>query len=328
MVGQGLRNGEAGYSLIEALVTTAIMTIVMGIAFQGSTDLFTATQRDSTQSYVTTRARAAMDSVVRMLRRDFVEFNVVTGKPLGVNFDLNDGGKPLVRDGMLFYTDANFTAQLGGEPFHPGFDDVDNDDKADVIGIGLVAQDIDGDGTQDFVDLEPKDDLPDDLDKDGVADPLWTLMMVRFKNINEVSTAALWRDGRALTTNVYVRRLNKAGALTGANIATFQFSSHNSLAMWADSVDLGGNADNDVSEAELGNMTTKDGIINDANEVGAIDSMTVTLNVVEVTNQGLGRIVVLSGDISSDLITPRNLLLMRRNGVVGLPDPGAAGNVD
>lgn len=328
------RNGQAGLSLVELLVAMGVTTAIMALTFSSTAELIMATQRDSAQSYTTTRARGAMALVVRLLRNDFVQFNTRAATPLGVNFDLDDDGVPVVRDGVLLYFDSNFTAQIyesggAGQPMSAGFDDQDGDGQADLFGIGMVAQDLNPqNGTQDFVDVTPRDGAADDLDRDGNADLLWTLNLVRFNNIGQVSDPARWRQGRVVATNVYVRRLNPAGALVGSNLRTFEYSAHNALAMLYDTAALGGNGNTIVDETEIGRMVSVDGVINSANEVSAIDSITMTLNVVEVTDEGNGKRVVLSGDISSDLITPRTLMLIKRNGIVGLADPSLAANVD
>jgi hypothetical protein len=179
---------------------------------------------------------------------------------------------------------------------------------------------------QDVIDLN-HDGVADDLDRDGNSDKLWTLTMATFNKIADVSTVSRWKQARVLATNCYVRKLVASGTLTGPNISTFQFSAHNPLAMLFDTAAYGGNADDNVSESELGNMISADGIINSANEVASIDSITITLNVVEQTHEGSGRTIVLSGDISSDLITPRSLTLLKRNGIVSLPDPTLASNI-
>jgi hypothetical protein len=138
---------------------------------------------------------------------------------------------------------------------------------------------------------------------------------------------ALWKAGQVLATNVYIQRVVKTAALSGSNIIEFQFSAHNPTAMLFDTAGLNGNANDTVEENELGNMTSVDGLINAVNEVAAIDSITITLNVVELSREGLGRTIVLSGDISSDIVTPRTLALIRRNGIVGLPNPALSFNI-
>jgi len=328
----GHQTSEAGMTLIELLIALTILTILMGLTLQSFGTLIQITTRDSTQSWVTSSARGAMERVTRLLRNDLVEFNAVPNTPLGVNFDLNaQAGDPIVRDGILIYVDRNHTALIyegstSGQPQTAGFDDTDGDGKADVIGVGLVRQDLNHDGVQDFIDLN-NDGHPDDLDGDGNADPLWTMTMVRFNSIADVSNTALWLNGQILAADIYIRRLVPTGPLSGTNIRTFQFSAHNPLAMAYDTADFGGNGDGDVAENELGNVTTADGIINAANEVAAIDSTIVTLNVVQVARQGRGRTAVLSGDITSGLFTPRTLLLIRRNGMIGLPDPTKSVNI-
>jgi type II secretory pathway pseudopilin PulG len=338
-------NTQAGMSLIELTISMGILTALLSLIFQSFADVTQNAARDSAQSYAVSRARGAMELVARSLRADLIQFNTVAGSPLGVNFDLNEPatptGTPVVRDGILFYFDANHTAQIykqgsSGQPQTAGFDDANGDGFADVMGLGLVPQDLNGNDVQDFIDLN-RDGQPDDLDGDGNVDPLWAVTMVHFDKLADVSNATLWREGRILTTDVYIRRLvallpnGLPGPLSGSNIVTFQFSAHNPVAMLYD-FGFGGNRDDIVSENELGNMTlvggVRDGIINDANEAASIDSVTISLNVVELASDGLGKKIVLSGDISSDLITPRALALTRRNGIVGIADPGQAVHVN
>ena len=309
------------------IVSIGVLSVLMSLAFRSSTEVMQATQRDSAQSYATSRARGAMDLVVRVLRNELVSFNVRAGTPLGINFSLDDGGNPLVRDAILFYFDSNRTAQLFPNGT-AGFDDMDGDTLAGVMGIGMVIQDLNRDGIQDFIDIRPRDGVPDDLDRDGQPDRLWSLAMIRFNNIGQVNDPALWRNGRTLTSNVIVRRLVPANPITGPNSTIFRFSAHNPAAMLQDLAAFGGNANDIVDENELGNMVSADGIINATNEVASIDSITITLNVVDVTNEGLGREVVVSGDISSDLVTPRPIVLIRRNGIVGSLDPTLGTNVN
>jgi type II secretory pathway pseudopilin PulG len=337
------RDAEAGLSLVELLITMGVLGALMAVVFQSMGQLVQSTTRDSTQSYVTSRARAAVENVTRSLRDEFVMFNTVPGTPLGVNFSLNDtDGTPLVWDGILYYFDSERKAQIysgpNGQPFTAGLTDrlgpdtngdgkPDPDTKADVIGIGLVRQHLLGwDKPQDFIDLN-HDANADVLDGDGNAQPLWTLSMVRFNNIGDVNNVALWKAGQVLATNVYIQRVVKTAALSGSNIIEFQFSAHNPTAMLFDTAGLNGNANDTVEENELGNMTSVDGLINAVNEVAAIDSITITLNVVELSREGLGRTIVLSGDISSDIVTPRTLALIRRNGIVGLPNPALSFNI-
>ena len=258
-----------------------------------------------------------------------MHFNTVAGTPLGLNFDLD--GDVLVRDGLLYYFDSNSTAQIysggvNGEAQTAGFDDMDGDGFADVIGIGLVSQDLNSDGVQDFIDLD-NDGQPDDLDGDGNLDPWWTMTFVVFDNIGEVNDSDLWNAGQVLATNLYIRRLDPTDALSGFNIDTFQFSAHASVPMLYDTAAFGGNGDGTVDETELGRMTTVDDIINTVDEVSSVDSITITLHVAEVAGLGSGRRLLL-GDYSRSLITPRMLQLIRANGIVGVPDPTQAVNVN
>ncbi len=326
----GAGKGQAGVSIIEMLLGISILIIFTGMVFQSFSQLYKVTGKQTMQSDTTSKARGAMERVAQSLRDDLVEFNAVSGTPLGVNFDLNDtGDNPVVRDGILYYFDENHTAQLydagSGQVATAGLDDASGDGLADVIGIGLVRQDLNGDGIQDFIDLN-NDGVADDLDGDGNPDPLWALTLVHFNNINDVSTASLWLNGQVLATNLYIRRLDAMGPLSAYNIDTFQFSAHNPIAMLYDTAAYGGDQDTIVEEDELGNMKSADGIINDPSEVSAIDSITITLHIAEISHTGK-RSIVLS-DISSDLITPRLLQLIRQNGIVGLPDPTLAGNIN
>src|SRR5206468_11418317 len=107
----------------------------------------------------------------------------------------------VVRDGLLYYVDLNHTAQIynssNGQASNAGLDDANGDGFADVIGIGLVPQNLKlsgsgyrNDGNQDFIDLN-NDGVADDLDKDGNADPLWSLTMVHFNKISDVTNVNL-----------------------------------------------------------------------------------------------------------------------------------------
>ena len=323
---------QAGLSLVELLVTTGVLAAVLTLTMGSMGTLLQFTAVETTQSNATTTARGAVEAVVRVMRDELVEFNTVAGTPLGVNFDLNNAdGTPVVRDGVLFYFDHDHTAQIfegstKGQPESAGLDDADGDHNADVTGVGLVVQDIDGDGNQDFIDLNG-DHQPDDVDNDGRPDLLWTLTLVRFSSIAAVSTPAAWLAGRPLAVNVYIRTLDPRGPLSGANIATFQFTAHNELAMAYDTADFGGNGDGTCDERELGSLATADRVIDAANEVASIDSVALTLSVVQVARQGLGRASLQRGEVLSDRITPRTLALIRRNGMVGLPDPTKASNI-
>jgi type II secretory pathway pseudopilin PulG len=321
-------DGQAGMSLVELMISVGVLMALMSVVFQSFADLTQSTARESTQSYATSKARGAMERLALSFRNDLVHFNMVPDTPLGINFDLDDDdGNPFLRDGMLYYFDRNHTAQFfkagaTGEAQTTGLDDQNGDGFADVIGVGLVRQDLNEDGVQDFIDLN-RDGQPDDLDGDGHQDPLWTLALVQFNSINDVTDPNLWRQGLVLATNLYIRRIDPAGPLTGNNIATFEFSAHNPLAMLYDTAAYGGNGNGIVDEPELGRMTTADDEINAANEVASIDSITITLHVAEIANRRL-----VSGDISSDLITPRPLQLMKSNGMVGIPDPTRAANIN
>ena len=168
---------------MEIVLAIGILTGLRGMVFQSFVSLSQNTAEEAARSYATSKVRGAMDRLVLTIRNDFVHFNVVAGTPLGINLDLD--GDALVRDGLLYYFDRNRSAQIfstgaNGEAQTTGLDDVDGDGFADVVGIGLVSQDLDGDGAQDFIDLND-DGLPDDLDGDGNPDPWWTLTFVAFR---------------------------------------------------------------------------------------------------------------------------------------------------
>lgn len=326
-----VRASESGLSLVELLIVMGVLTVIMALSMQSFGALTRVTVRDSAQSYLTSSGRGAVDLVVLLLRNEFVQFNTVPGTPLGVNFDLDGSQGPLVRDGILFYVDANHNAELfagatPGQPQTAGFDDDNADGQADVVGLGLVRQDVNGDGVQDFVDAN-NDGQPDDVNGDGQADPLWSLVQVHFENVTAVSRPELWRAGRVLCTNVLLPRETPTAPLTAPNIRTFQFTAHNPLAQAYDTADWGGNGNGTVDEREIGNMESSDGVINTAVEVASIDSISVSLTVVQAARQGEGRVSVEVGAIDSDRITPRALMLIKRNGMIGLPDPTLPVNI-
>lgn len=320
---------EAGTSLVELMIGVGILTGLMGIVGQSFVSLAQNTAQQAARSYATSNVRGASERLALSLRNDLVHFNTVADTPLGLNFELD--GDAVVRDGLLYYVDSDHTAQIyaagvEGEAETTGLDDMDGDGLADVIGVGLVSQDLNGDGTQDFIDLN-SDGQPDDLDGDGNPDPLWTLTRVQFDNLGDATDGALWRDGQVLASNLYIRRVDPAGPLSGFNIDTFEFSAHSPLAMVYDTEEFGGNEDGTVDERELGRITTADGIINAENEVASIDTITISLHIAEVAGIGSARRLIL-GEISSGRITPRTVKLMRTNGIVGVPDPQRVTNVD
>lgn len=322
---------DAGYSIIELVIVLGVMAVVMALSMQAFTSLAQVVTRDTSRSYLTSTARGSVDRVTLLLRNDFVQFNTVTGTPLGVNFDLDETSGALVRDGLLFYVDANHNAQIfpgsvAGQPQSAGLDDVDGDGRADVIGLALVRQDLDRNGVQDIIDANA-DGLADDVDGDGNGDPLWTLTRVRFNNISAVSTTALWRAGDVLATNAYVVRRVASGPLTGSNIRAFQYSASNSLSQVYDTAASGGNDNGLVEEPEIGNMGTADGVINTATEVASIDSIAISLPFVQVARQGGARTTLEFATIDSDRISPRLLVLIKRNGMVGLPNPALSSNI-
>ena len=276
-------------------------------------------------------SRGGVEIMARILRSDFVQFNAVPNTPLGVNFDLDVAGQPVVRDALLFYVDTNHNAQIflgatAGQPESAGLDDDNGDGQADVFGLGLVRQDLNGDGVQDFVDAD-NNGQADDVNRDTQVDPLWTLTLVHFNRIADVSNPVLWLGGRKLATGAFIRKVVLSGGLTGANIRSFRFSAFHPFGMAYDRAEWGGNVNGTADENELGNIVTADGIINTAVEVAAIDSITLSLMVAQVARQGLGRTTVEIGDIGFDLISPRTLELIKENGLTGLPDPTLASNI-
>jgi pilin/secretion family protein with methylation motif len=297
---------STGFSLIEFIVAIGIMTIVVGLAFSALIQLFSVHSRTSGISHATSVARNGVDAVVASLRNDFVQFNTVPSTPLGVNFDLDDAHGPLVRDGILYYVDTNHTAQIYSSsalnrPMSAGMDDLDGDGHADVIGLGLVRQNTIDSNVQDSIDVNGKQEL------------LWTLRLVKFDNIGEVSTASRWLQGIFLAHDLYIRKIDSSGPLAGYNIDLFRFSGT-------------GPTSGRLGENEIGNWNG-DGIINTASEVAATDGVVITLHVAEMVQLPTGRSVV-TRDISSDLINPRMLWLYRQNGIVGLPDPTNPANIN
>jgi len=298
---------STGFSLIEIIVAIGIMTIVVGLAFSALIQLFSVHSRTSGISHATSVARNGVDAVVASLRSDFVQFNTVPATPLGVNFDLDDAHGPLVRDGILYYVDTNHTAQIYpssvlNKPMSAGMDDLDGDGHADVVGLGLVRQNTNDKNVQDSIDFAGKQEL------------LWTLRLVKFNNIGEVSTTSRWLQGIVLARDLYIRKIDSTGPLAGYNIDLFRFSGI-------------GPTSGRLSENEIGNWNG-DGIINTAAEVAATDGIVITLHVAVTVQLPTGSKSVVTRDISSDLINPRMLWLYRQNGIVGLPDPTNPVNIN
>ena len=321
-----LNANELGYSLIEVLTTLPILLLVSGIFYVVLLKTHRISRRETTRSAVISTARNGMDLANRTVRNELVMFNTAAGTPLGVNFDLDQGGQPLVRDAVLFYVDQNRTALLyvfddTGKPFMAGLDDLNGDGFADVIGIGLVRQDENGDNVQDFIDVD-SNGQPDDIDGDGNTDPLWHVVMARFNRIDDATNPALWSSGAVLARNVYARRLNPAGPLVASNMDTFQFFAKSPAALLADT-----NGNKVLDESEIGNLVTADNVINQPGEVVMIDAVTLSIAAAEVAWRG-GRPGLVQEVLSTHNITPRALALFRRNGIVGLVDPTIPANIN
>lgn len=310
---------EGGFTLVEVLLVLAVLGIVGSMFFAMLMDVTLVTGRESAKVVVTASARGAMEIATKTIRNELMQFNTVPGTPLGVNFDLDDPSGPLIRDAILFYVDQNQSAMLypagaNSGPYNAGLDDRNGDGFADVVGIGLRAEDDNGDGVQDFVDLDG-DGKPDDLDNDGNPDKLWELVLARFDKVADVGNAAFWKSALVLAHNVYIRRLNPAGPLQASNIDTFQFMAKSPSALLSDT-----NGDGVLDETEIGSLVTKDKTINDLQEIAAIDAVILSLHSVDLA-QTLPRKVVVQENISSHIITPRAFALYRRNGIVGFADP-------
>jgi hypothetical protein len=316
------RTGEHGFTLIETVITFSIIAVVTGIFVTAIILLDRGTQRGIGKSQMSNTARGAMEGLARRLRNEMVQFNTVAGTSLGVNFDLDDGGDPLVRDAMLVYIDQNhtgemYTADEEGKPVFAGLDDDDSDGKADVLGIGLLVQDDDGDGNQDFIDSDG-DGNPEDLDGDGRLDRLWNLVSVRFDNIDDVTTASLWQAGTVLARNLFVVLDLPTDDLDAEKIDTFQYEAKSAVALLSDT-----NADGVLDETELGNIRTANALVDHPDEIALIDSVGISLHVVATG----ARNTVMTLNLNSQ-ITPRAIELFRINGIVGLTDATDAGQID
>ena len=314
--------GEKGFTLAETVISFSIIAVVTGVFVTAIIMLDRGTQRGISKSQVANSARSAMEGIARRLRNEMVQFNTVTGTSLGVNFDLDDGGDPLVRDAMLVYIDQNhtgemYTADEEGKPVFAGLDDTDNDGNADVLGIGLLAQDDDADGNQDFIDADG-DGNPDDLDGDGRQDKLWNLVSARFDKIADVSTASLWQAGEVMARNLFVRLDSPSDDLVAEKMDLFRFEAKSATALLSDS-----NNDGVLSETELGNVTSSNAMVDAMEEIALIDSVNVTLHVATTGAQGS----VVTMDLNTQ-ITPRAIELFRINGIVGLADATDAGQID
>lgn len=73
----------------------------------------------------------------------------------------------------------------------------------------------------------------------------------------------------------------------------------------------------------MGDLATANAIIDDAVEVGVIDSVGITIHVVGTGARG----AILTHDLSTQ-ITPRAIELFRINGIVGLADASDATQID
>jgi hypothetical protein len=278
------------------------------------------------------------DSACVIHSNDLNRDGIPDSTPQGVNFKLNNGdGSPLVRDGLLVYLDSAQTTiyhdgdDVGhaghGYPDVVGFDDADGDGHADVLGIGLVAQDDNQDGQQDFIDID-RDGTADDVAKDefgntdGEPDMLWKLVIVRFNNIGDVTQTALWKNGKALARNIdpIVRDL---GGVT-ENYDTLSYGG-----CCLHSYDYGKDGVFETSDTGEGDSTIKEyeiaisdplgastGVIDTAAEIAVIG--TVRLNLRIVTRYEKGRVDV---DCIRTSVAPRALSIVHRLSLL-FPVPG------
>ena len=79
---------------------------------------------------------------------------------------------------------------------------------------------------------------------------------LKFKKISDVSTPQIWRDRLVLARDLYIRRINPAGPLSGYNIDTFRFTGNNPNALLMDAPAAGGNGNGVADETEIGNANS------------------------------------------------------------------------
>jgi hypothetical protein len=224
-------------SLVETMVAMTLFLVVTGIITAAYFSGHRVFQQDSLRIQQNDAARLAVWEMVKDLRdsaavihtNDLDHNGVTDSSPLGVNFKLNNtDGSPLVRDALLVYTDSTQgTIYYDGDgvgkpgsgyPDFVHFDDADGDGHADVLGVGLVAQDDNRDGQQDFIDAN-EDGTADDVVKgpsgvtDGRPDMLWKLVVVHFGNIGQVTQQNLWKNGKVVAKNI-VPFITNAGTST------------------------------------------------------------------------------------------------------------------
>ncbi len=320
---QGIQGHSSGFSLIDMLMTLILMGVVTGIFMASLFSALSGVEREGNRALTTSKGRSGMEMVTQILRNDVVQINIASGTSFGVNFDLDENGSPGLRDGVLFYIDEDgsgrLTAEEAGALEFAGLDDLDADGKADIVGIALLPQYLNE--VRSIVDTD-KDGKADDIDSDGTADPLWQLVMRRFENIDQVTDLSKWKAGLILVRDLYLKKIDPDGDLTGPNIDTIQYRARNSDAIVADA-----NSDGVVDGNELGNISSKDGIINAAIEVASIDSIRFRLHVAQVTEGLQDQKRVLTRNLTTE-VAPRPLMLLRRNGIVGSLDATSALNID
>jgi hypothetical protein len=299
-------------SVVGILVTTA------------SNAVTSAAKQQNLKADVVNQARSSLERVATLVRISLVSINSVTGTSMGTNLDLNDvESVPVLRDGFLFYFDANRTGSfvdLNGDDVvdNGGFDDGDGDGNADLYGLGLVAQDQNFDGIQDFIDTN-NDGAADDVNGDGEADRLWRFVLVRFNNVTSVTNTALWRSGATLASNVVPAKQSSGSGSTGANFDTMQYSATGYVTGIYDS-----NADGILDETEIGNAESANGLIDTANEIRLINTITITVHVIRydtVQKQ------LLRSDQTARL-APRVFYLMRTNNAIYQADPTNAAHIN
>lgn len=327
-VGQAGNNRENGFTVLELVIAMVFLILIGGALAALGRFTAVAINQGSAKSQAINAARYGIDTLARETRNSLVAINTLPNTPLGVNFDLNDplSGQPLVRDAIIFYFDGNGSARLidlngDGLIDNLGLDDGNGDGQPDLIGIGLVPQEVFGNGAQDFIDTD-FNKQSNDLNGDGAiddADKLWRLVQLRFDSVAQITDTARWRSAQTIARNIFLRKRDGTKPLTSDNITTIQFASTGEGAISYDSDKNGW-----LSESEIGNSENGNAKIDTASEVKRIGAILINLDIAVDFDSGRR----MAATSISCVIKPRAFEINATNLITRLPDLVTAANIN
>jgi hypothetical protein len=251
-----------GFTLVELLFAVAVAALVSIIFFGMLRTMGVIRARVDVQSELHVKGKIALEKIQRSIREEMVGLSTVSYQ------------SGAVKNALIIVADAN----------HDGVGD-------SLKGWGVRALDGNLDGSQDKV----------DTNGDGVPDTaLWELVQVTSTSTNLASAA--WTV-TVLCKNLTVPWLTVDGV---HNYRPFEYvGSDPALDVGLDGIDKTGDSgehDGYVSETEIGNSITGDGVIDHAGEVEKVATIGVGLRFLKISAFGkLESVIVYRGTVD-----PRN----------------------